>query len=372
MQSGARISCHIKDKNQVDSMDEKIVILGAGAVGGYVGAALVNKGFDVLLVDDWAEHVKQVEQHGFQIEEMSGDEWVAHPKIVRPDLLHESLSGNQVDIAIVSVKSYLTESMTKLVAPYLSENGYVVSLQNCINEDKIASVVGWDRTVGGIASAIGVSLSGPGAIKRNMKKGNPEHVIFRVGEPDGTITPRINRLFDILSEVDSSKVTTNLMGERWSKLAINAMHNAIAAASGLTGQQCFGNPGVRRFGIELCGETIRVAHKLGHELEPIAGLQPERFVSAIEGSEADMAVVDNALLPNPKNAASQQRPSMGQDILKGRKTEVDDMNGYVARKGEELGLPVTANSTVTGFIQKIELGELQQAPELLTTFFDTA
>ncbi len=345
-------------------MKEKIVILGAGAVGGYVGAALAREDHDLLLVDDWAEHVAQVQKQGFQIEELSGECWSSRPQIVNTSGIHNALNGKSVDIAIVAVKSYKTAAITQLVAAHLSDKAYVMSLQNSINEGTIAKIVGWERTVGGIASAIGVNLSGPGAIKRNMKQGSADHVIFRVGEPDGKVTPRIERLFALMSEVDSSKITTNLMGERWTKLAINAMHNATAAVSGLTGKECFGNPVIRRFAIELGGETIRIAQALGYVLEPIAGLQPVQFVRAIEGSKEDLAAVDRALLPNPKNAGSQQRPSMGQDILKGRKTEVDDINGFVARKGKELGLAVTANATATEYIRKIEAGELQQAPDL--------
>jgi len=350
-------------------MNEKIAILGAGAVGGYVGAALARAGQDVLLVDDWAEHVTEVQQSGLQIQEMDGEQWTAHPPIAHSSELPTALAGTKVDIAIIAVKSYLTAPMTELIKDHLSPDGYALSLQNCINENTIAGILGWPRTTGGIASRIGVSLAGPGRIARNMRRGDAEHIIFRVGEPDGQITPRIRRLFEIIAKVDSAKITANLMGERWTKLSINAMHNAIAAVSGLTGQQCFAHAGVRRFAIELCGESVRVARALGHKLETINGLEAVRFVRAIEGNAADLEAVHTALLPDPANADSQQRPSMGQDILKGRKTEVEDMNGFVAAQGRKLGLKVAANALATDYVLQIEAGKLKQSPDLLTAYF---
>ncbi len=121
-------------------MDQpKIVVIGAGAVGGYVGGLLSRAGHAVTLVDPWPEHVEAIRRHGLGIEGMTPEESVSIPM----EALHltdlQGLSKQRpVDIAFVAVKSYDTDWVTTMIRPYLSEAGYVVSLQNGINEERIA------------------------------------------------------------------------------------------------------------------------------------------------------------------------------------------------------------------------------------------
>ena len=95
----------------------------------------------------------------------------------------------------------------------------VVSLQNCINEERIAAIVGWGKTLGCIASLIAAELYAPGHVKRTVPMGGDEHTVFRVGEVHGRVTPRAQEVVELLRSADSGKVTTNLWGERWSKLS---------------------------------------------------------------------------------------------------------------------------------------------------------
>ena len=107
-----------------------------------------------------------------------------------------------------------------LIRPYLAPDGFVVSLQNCINEERIAGVVGWGRVMGCIASLISAELYAPGRIKRTVPLGGSAHTVFRIGEVHGRTTPRAEYMAGLLSSVDSARVTSNLWGERWSKLVI--------------------------------------------------------------------------------------------------------------------------------------------------------
>mgnify|MGYP003340495991 CR=1 FL=1 len=150
----------------------------------------------------------------------------------------QSLVANPVDIAMVAVKSYDTAWATSLIKPYLSAQGFVVSLQNCQNEETIAGIVGWGRTVGVIASLISVDLYEAGRIRRTIAKGGDKHTVFRVGEVHGRITKRVEELRDMVGRIDSAKTTTNLWGERWSKLCQNGMKNGVSAATGMTGIDC--------------------------------------------------------------------------------------------------------------------------------------
>src|SRR3974390_555108 len=127
------------------------------------------------------------------------------------------------------------------------------------------------------------------------------------------------------------------------------MGNGVSAATGLTSSDCARAPAIRRFQIRLAGEGIRVGQALGYQMEKIRGLEPEKLARANEGDAAAPAEVEAALTPRPgaNPRADIQRPSMAQDIRKGRRTEIEAMNGFVARKGAEIGVPAAAHEKLT-------------------------
>src|SRR3712207_4767762 len=202
-------------------MRPRLAFVGAGAVGGYVGGHMHRLGHDVTLIDPWPEHVEAIRARGLQLSGLEPDENVTVPVPILHLTEVQGISKQRpIDIAFVSVKSYDTVWATHLIAPYLSEGGFVVSLQNCINEERIAGVVGWGRTVGMIAAAISVDLHEAGRIRRTVPLGGSSRTVFRVGEVHGRITPRVRALGEMVAGVDSVKVTENLWGERWSKLCV--------------------------------------------------------------------------------------------------------------------------------------------------------
>lgn len=127
-------------------MGKHIVIIGAGAVGGYVGGHLTRAGEDVSLVDPWPQHVEVMREHGLSLSGTQGEH------TVRVNALHvtdvQRLCRKPIDIAVICTKSYDTAWATAMARQYLAPAGYVVSMQNSINEEEIAGVVGWGKTVG--------------------------------------------------------------------------------------------------------------------------------------------------------------------------------------------------------------------------------
>src|SRR3954471_22515190 len=346
-------------------MGKRIAVVGAGALGGYVGGTLAHLGHDVTLIDPWPEHVETIRRKGLELDGLTPEERFT---VTKAKTLHltevQSLAKTPVDIAFVSMKSYDTAWATALIKPYLSQQGFVVSLQNCLNEEAIAAVVGWGRTVGVVASLISVDLYEAGRIRRTIPKGGDKHNGSRVGDPHGRVTPRVEELASWLRGIDSSKVTTNLWGERWTKLVQNAMGNPLTAATGLTTPATLRDEKLRRFSLKIAAEGIRVGQALGFQLEKIRGLEAERITRAGEGEAAALAEVEAALAPkegaNPRGDI--QRPSMAQDILKGRRTEIDAMNGFIARKGAEIGIAAPANAKIAAIVTRIERGELKPSP----------
>ena len=346
-------------------MGKRIAIVGAGALGGYVGGNLAHQGHDVTLIDPWPENVETIRTKGLELDGLTPEERFTVKGV---KILHltevQSLARKPVDVAMVAMKSYDTAWATMLIKPYLSQQGFVVSLQNCLNEETIANIVGWGRTVGVVASLISVDLFEAGRIRRTIPKGGDKHTVFRVGEPHGRITGRVEELVGWFAQIDSSKATTNLWGERWTKLVQNGMGNGVTAATGMTSGDCLRNDIVRRLPIKLAGEAVRAGQALGYQLEKIRGFEADVFARAAEGDAAALAQIEPTLIPqegaNPRGAI--QRPSMAQDMIKGRRTEIDAMNGYIAAKGAEIGVPAPNHAMLTEIVTRVERGELKQSP----------
>jgi 2-dehydropantoate 2-reductase len=348
-------------------MGRKIAIMGAGAVGGYAGAHMVQAGEDVTFIDPWPEHVEHMKKHGLRVTHaMNVPEFTVPVRALHVTEAQQLAKEKPVDIAFVCMKSYDTAWATMLIQQYLAPDGYVVSLQNCMNEETIAGIVGWGKTLGCIASSITVNLPEPGHIHRGAGKGGAAHTVFRAGEVHGRITPRAEEIGRLVAYADSAKVTGNLWGERWSKLVANVMGNGLSACTGLTGGQMLESEPIRRFSARLGSEAIRVGQALGYQLEEILHLPPETIARAGEGDGAAMRACDEQRFKDGKKTASAQRPSMGQDMEKGRRTEIDFLNGFVAREGDKLGLSCSANAALTDIVQRVERGELKPDPRHIT------
>ncbi len=348
-------------------MGNKIAIVGAGAVGGYAGAHMVQAGEDVTFIDPWPEHVEHMRKHGLRVTHaMNVPEFTVPARALHITDAQQLAKEKPIDIAFVCMKSYDTAWATMMIRQYLSPNGYVVSLQNCMNEETIAGIVGWGKTLGCIASSITVNLPDPGHIHRGAGKHGAAHTVFRAGEVHGRVTPRAQEVCRLVGTADSAKVTDNLWGERWSKLVANVMGNGLSACTGLPGGQILQNEPIRRFGVRLGSEAIRVGQALGYALEEILHLPPDAIARAGEGDEAAMGTYVEQRFKDAKKTSAEQRPSMGQDMQKGRRTEIEYLNGFVVREGEKVGLSCRANAVLTDIVTRVEKGELKPDPRHIT------
>ena len=342
-------------------MGAKIGIIGAGAVGGYAGAHMVQAGEDVTFVDFWPENVEVMRAKGLKISHIRDvPEFTVPVRALHITELQSMCKEAPFDIAFVCVKSYDTAWATTMVKQYLAPGGYVVSLQNCINEETIAGIVGWGRTLGSIASSITVELCEPGHVRRAAGKSGDKHTVFRVGEVHGLITARAKEVTRLVALSDSALTTTNLWGERWSKLVTNGMANGLSACTGLISKDILLDDGLRRFGARLASEAIRVGQALGYELEEIHHIDPEVIAKAGEGDPKAVAEYDKHRIEEAsKPGGGAHRPSMGQDMVKGRRTEIEQLNGFIVEKAKAVGIDTPANVALTDIVKRVEKGELQ-------------
>jgi len=218
-------------------------------------------------------------------------------------------------------------------------------------------VVGKARCLGCVIT-IGAGMYEPGHAIRTDRTA----IGFKIGEHDGKVTERAERLARIMCDVAPTKVTTNLWGERWSKLSVNCMANGLAGLSGLGSAEVRTRAGVRRVAINLAAEAIQVGRACGHEVEPIWGIEAQRFVEAVKGRgiedvERDMAAKAKELAGG--------RPSLLQDVMRGRRTEVQYLNGYVSEQGRKVGIPTPFNDKVVELITAVPPGTLKPDPSHL-------
>src|SRR5712692_7882629 len=245
-------------------MRSRILIIGAGAIGSYLGGFLSRAGHDVTLVDPWPAQVEAIRAGGISV---SGPH---EPFEARPAALHVHETqrlGADFDVAFVAVKAYDTAWATHMAPPRLAPDGYVVSAQNCWNDPVVAAIAGADRSVGLVMSKIAVALWQPGHVERGAEKGSGSgHDVFRAVEHDGKVTPRVEALAKMLSVIDGAKATDNLWGERWSKLCSNAMGNPVQAMTGLGSLEIAARPRGREITIRLGAESARVGLAAGYSI----------------------------------------------------------------------------------------------------------
>jgi 2-dehydropantoate 2-reductase len=342
-------------------MGARIAIVGTGAVGGYVGAHMAQAGEDVTLVDFWPENVEAIRTKGLRISHLRDvPEFTTPARALHVTELQHLAKEKPIDIAFVCTKSYDTGWATMLIKQYLAPGGFVVSLQNCINEGTIAGIVGWGKTLGSIASSITVELCEPGHVRRAGGKHGAGHTVFRVGEVHGRASERAREVCRLLTLSDSAKVTDNLWGERWTKLVVNAMANGMSASTGLISRDIMLDDGLRHFTARLGSEAIRVGQAHGYQLEDVHHIDPEVIARAGEGDAKAKAEFDaHRLAEAKKPGGGAHRPSLGQDMVKGRRTEIEFLNGFIVEKAKEVDLPARANAALTDIVKRVEKGELK-------------
>jgi 2-dehydropantoate 2-reductase len=162
-------------------------------------------------------------------------------------------------------------------------------------------------------------------------------------------------------------VTENLWGERWSKLVTNVMGNGLSACTGMISRDMVKNDTIRHFSNRLGSEAIRVGQALGYTFDEVSHMDPGMIARSGEGdAEAQRIIDEHRLAEANKPGGGEHRPSMGQDMVKGRRTEIEFLNGFVCKKGDEVGIETPTNAILTDIVKRVERGELKPDPKHIT------
>jgi len=327
-----------------------ILIWGAGAIGGSIGAALIRRGTDILFVDQAADHVAAINAGGLRITGPLG-EYTVPARAVTPDAL-----AGQFDRIFLCVKAHHTAAAIDTVAKHLAGCGYVASLQNGLNERVIAARIGKARTLGSFVN-FGADYLEPGVILH----GGRGAVV--VGELDGERTPRIEQLHRLLLGFEPNAVLSdNIWGYLWSKLIYGALLFGTAVTPDSIAD-VLASPRYRPVLTRLGLEVGAVAAAENIRLEPFDGFDPAAFRPGAS-AEAITRSFDDMVAHNRKSAKSHS--GIWRDLaVRHRPTEVDAQLGPVAEVGAQHGVPTPITSRLIGLIHDIEAGRREMALSLL-------
>ena len=337
---------------------KRILIVGAGAVGSYIGGWLAHTGHDVVFADSWAEQVDTINSGGLRVEGPH-EPFVSHPRAFH---LHQSQAlalEPQFDIVFIAVKAYDTSWAARFALRFAKDDGYFVSSQNCMPDGDMADAVGADRCVGLIMSSIAVRVGGPGLSQRAGTKRRRDlgHIVFRAGEHDGAESGRIAELISMLEPIDGGKTTTNLRGERWAKLCQNSMGNPVVGVTMCGSATVASSTRGRELQIRLASESAQVGLALGLDVVSFGGMSPDNWAAASSDGEV-YEELDNMLAANAGAATGDWHPSMGQDVANGRPSEIDYMNGHVLKMGREVGVDTPVTASIVDVMRRVDRGEL--------------
>jgi len=323
-----------------------IVIWGAGAMGGSIGAWLHRAGHPVLLVDNDAAHVSAIREHGLRIEGPV-DAFTARTPAMEP----RDVPG-PVHRVFLAVKAHHTGAAIEGLMHLLADDGYVVSVQNGLNERVIARRIGAHRTVGCFVN-FGADLLRPGVVMR----GNRGTVV--VGELDGADTPRIRDIHATLTDFEpGARITDNIWGFLWAKLAYGALLFATALTDAPIAD-VLASQRHRPVLIELGREVMRVAGARLVRPEPFDGFEPSAFAPHAPRSAAAASLEELVAF---NRASAKSHSGVWRDLaVRKRKTEVDAQIAPIAELGEEAGVPTPLVSRLVELIHEVEEGARPQA-----------
>ncbi|KAB7895445.1 2-dehydropantoate 2-reductase [Rouxiella sp. S1S-2] len=327
-----------------------IVVWGAGAIGGAIGASFIEAGQPVIFVDNVAEHVAAMNLHGLRITGPLGDKTVPAQAF-----MPEDLDGNY-QCVLLAVKSHHTAAAIKQIAPLLAPHGYVVSMQNGLNEHVIAEVIGAERTVGAFLN-FGADFIEPGVIHH----GGRGAVV--IGELDAITRPRTEALYTLLLHFDPAAVLTpNIWGFLWAKM----IYGALLFATALTDDSIadvLAMPRFRPLLTSLAREIGAVAHAQGIELQGFDGFDPSAFLPDASAEHTQQSF-DDMVAHNRRSAKSHS--GIWRDLaVRKRQTEVDAQIAPAIDIGIGFDLTMPLTTRLVELIHLIECGELPQSLDTL-------
>ena len=295
----------------------KVAVMGAGAVGCYYGAMLARAGHEVVLIGR-AQHVQAVKRDGLRLQTRQFDERIGPPRI-RASVDPAAVAGAQ--LVLFCVKSPDTESAGASIGPHLAADALVLALQNGVdNAERLRGAIA--QEVAAAVVYVATEMAGPGHVRHH---GRGELVIEPSSQSEAVARA-------LAAAGVPTEVSANVRGALWAKLIINCAYNALSAISQLPYGRLVAGAGVRDCMRDVVAECIAVAQAEGVILPQDVGQAVHRIAESMPG----------------------QYSSTAQDVARGKRSEIDHLNGLVVKRGEALGVATPTNRLLHTLVKLIE------------------
>jgi 2-dehydropantoate 2-reductase len=308
----------------------KILVMGAGSIGSVFGGFLAEGGHSVTLVGRPA-HMAAIERDGLRIGGIWGDHHVTDLRTVTSC---DQLAGETFELVVLSVKTYDTKQAIQEAAPLVAPDGLVVSFQNGLgNAEIVADTVGVERTLGGMV-IFGAHVDEPGRVTVTVYANE-----VKIGSPTGVVSS--DRIEEIARRINESGVPTLATDEIdkfiWGKVLYNCALNPLSAILNATYGELAEESGTRHIMDRVVEEVFAVADARGVEL---IWDKPEGFLQMF---------YEHLVPPTAGHYAS-----MLDDLKRGKRTEIEALNGAIVRYGKELNVECPVNEVLSGFVRVLE------------------
>lgn len=331
--------------------EPKVLLVGCGGIGGITAAQLARAGCDVTVVTGNPEISRAIATHGVRVRDLDGKDWsqrLAQTAVKAGDLF----SHGRYDVCLVATKLTTLTDVLLEVQPLLSPSAPIVCMQNGLPESHAAKVVG-NRSVVGCVVGFGATLLEPGFSQRTSSGG------FQLGrlvahEKDTELT----QVAELLGRGIPTKVVENLQGVRWSKLAINCATSTLGAIGGDTLGHLLSHRFVRRIVLEVWRELCAVAECERIRLTKVAGtIDIAKLALSDDDKQRSVGslplLLKHSILLAIGLKFRRMRSSMAVAIERGRKPEIDWLNGEIVRRGAQHGVPTPLNRELVSVVHDI-------------------
>jgi 2-dehydropantoate 2-reductase len=334
----------------------QMLIVGIGALGGTIAARALRAGLPVRLAARNPESAEVLRRSGLRVSGIGGE---VGADTIDVAALEDYGKGNQFDLILLATKAQHALEVAPQVVGLLAPEGIILPIQNGGVARALADRLGEDKILGGFSN-LGATMVEPGVYEQK----NAGHLL--IGELAGGVSERAERVARVLGRAVEVKISSNMIGAIWSKLLINCSVTTLGALCSQTMRQYMETAAGKKVFRRTYEETLSVALSTGTRLERLTvdPIPPGWSNNSGAGEDYDSwvkAVID---------FYGDVKPSMLQDLERGRKTEIDFINGYVVALGHASGMLVPMNAAITELVHQIERGVLQPTRERMNELAD--
>ena len=319
-------------------------MVGAGAIGGISGVFLAEAGHTVQIVTKHPEVAAQARSEGLHVRGVRGD----HSARLAGVATIAELTG-PLDVVLLATKSTDAVAAAREVLPLLAADGVLLTMQNGITEHAVAAVVGEHRVVACVV-VWGATMLAPGTLEMTSEGE------FVLGALDGRGAAALRPLAELLAAVVPTRVADNVMGERYSKLIINACITTLGGVSGLLLGDMLARRPARELFIAVMREAMAVADAMGLKVEPGGGGKLD-FYRFLRGDGWLARFKRHATIRVIGFKYRRLKSSTLQSLERRKPTEIDFLNGYIVAQGHEHGVPTPVNAALVRIVKEIEAGQ---------------